>query len=267
MTVHDSSNTHAWRNERVGCSKTLWAAYRLGRIGADTRARAAQRRTVLRAPHARGNVSSRLIVTPCSLQGPFDARDSERGGFPRKPRYERPRRVVVSYRHADSASASTASDDEEHGGVFRTNRYRVVPARDAEIIEDDNSIRVRYPVALIKGAPTFSPGAELAQVEKEEINGYCGRSSASRRSNSIDEIRPEQAGDPTSPRVGCDTPGSEQGAQDRNDLKRNEQIFFNQNGFVTDALSEVDASEELLRTQKEAKSRNQEDRIKNRSLD
>ena len=77
----------------------------------------------------------------------------------------------------------------EYIGVKSTwlsGNVHVVPARDAEIIEDDNLIRIRYPVGLIKGAPTFSPGAELAQVEKEEINGHCGRSVASRRSNSID---------------------------------------------------------------------------------
>jgi hypothetical protein len=50
-------------------------------------------------------------------------------------------------------------------------------------------------------------------------------------------------------------------------LKRVEQAFFNQEGFVTDALPEVNASEELLRVQNEAKIRNREDRMKNGSLD
>jgi hypothetical protein len=158
----------------------------------------------------------------------------------------------------------------EYIGVKTTwlsGNVHVVPARDAEIIEHDNLTRIiRYPVVLIKGASSFSPEAELAQVEKEEINGHGGRSVATRRSNSIDEIRPEQAKGDASSRGDGNPPGSEQAAQDRNYLKRNEQAFFNQNGFV-DAMPEVNVSEELRRTQKEAKARNEEDRRKNGSLD
>jgi hypothetical protein len=54
-------------------------------------------------------------------------------------------------------------------------------------------------------------------------------------------------------------------AEDRRHVESSEQAFFNQNGFVTDSMPEVDASKELLRTQKEAK-RNREDRIKSGSL-
>jgi hypothetical protein len=53
----------------------------------------------------------------------------------------------------------------------------------------------------------------------------------------------------------------------RDALERSEQVFFEQEGFVTDAIPEVDASSELLRTQKEAETRNRQDRIKSGSLD
>jgi hypothetical protein len=56
-------------------------------------------------------------------------------------------------------------------------------------------------------------------------------------------------------------------AEDRLHVERSEQAFFDQKGFVTDSMPEVDASKELLRMQKEAKARNREDRIKSDSLD
>jgi hypothetical protein len=46
-----------------------------------------------------------------------------------------------------------------------------------------------------------------------------------------------------------------------------DQAFFNQKGFVTDSMPEVDASQELLRTQKEATVRNREDQIRRGSSD
>ncbi len=146
---------------------------------------------------------------------------------------------------------------------WSSGRVHVVPAGDAEIIQEGNLIRIRYPLALIKESPTFSPGAELAQIEKEEINEHCGSSVGLRRRSSIAEIRPEQA---ISERA-SDGPASEPAENDRDTLKRREQTFFNQNGFVTDSMAEVNVSEELLRTQKEANTRNEEDRIKNGSLD
>jgi hypothetical protein len=55
--------------------------------------------------------------------------------------------------------------------------------------------------------------------------------------------------------------------EDRSKLEGDEQTFFDQKGFVTDSMSEVDASGELARTQKEAKTRNREDRDKRGDLD
>ena len=60
---------------------------------------------------------------------------------------------------------------------------------------------------------------------------------------------------------------SERSVEDRLNLECSDQAFFNQKGFVTDSMPEVDASQELLRTQKEAKVRNREDQIKRGSLD
>jgi sporulation protein YlmC with PRC-barrel domain len=99
-------------------------------------------------------------------------------------------------------------------------KVHLVPAGEAQIVEEEYSIKLPYPAELIAKVPSFLPGS--------------GRSE-------------EYA--------------------DRKDLEKSDQAFFNQNGFITDSMPEVDASRELLRAQNEAKARNREDRIKNGSLD
>ena len=149
-----------------------------------------------------------------------------------------------------------------------SGNVHVVPARDVQLAEQDNLVKLRYPTAFIKKAPTFSPESELAQVEEEEINAYFGRITSLRRTSSIEEIRPKEA-------INSQNSGEESGIQDKSEgsvedrlnLERSDQAFFNQKGFVTDSMPEVDASQELLRTRKEAKVRNLEDRIKRGSLD
>ena len=148
-----------------------------------------------------------------------------------------------------------------------SGNVHVVPARDAQLAEQDNLVRLGYPTAFIKKAPTFSPEGELAQVEKEEVNAYFGRITSLRRTSSIEEIRPEEA-------INSQNSGEEAGTQDKSErsverlnLERSDQAFFNQKGFVTDSMPEVDASKELMRTQKDAKVRNREDQIKRGSLD
>jgi PRC-barrel domain len=150
-----------------------------------------------------------------------------------------------------------------------SGKVHLIPARDVQIIEGESLIRLRYPAALVKKAPSFSPGAELAQVEKEEeINKHGGRAKAPPRINSIEAIRPEEAlGAPDQSERSTISRRTPQAPETREDLERKEQLLFNQNGFVTDSMPEVDASQELLRVQKEAKARNREDRIKDGHLD
>jgi hypothetical protein len=149
-----------------------------------------------------------------------------------------------------------------------SGKVHVMPAGEAQIIEEGSLVKLRCPATLIKKAPTFSPRAELAQVEKEEINKYYGRSRAGGRVNSINELRPEEAvGSQNSEEESRARAKSERSVGDRQQIENSELNFFDQNGFVTDSMPEVDASQELLRVQKEAKARNREDRNKNGSLD
>ena len=148
-----------------------------------------------------------------------------------------------------------------------SDKVHVLPVRDGQIIEEECLIKLRYPAALIKKAPSYSPGAELVQEEREEINQLCEGTTAAPRTRSIDEIRPEEAiGDP-SPDQDAETCGRSGESTDRRDLVNGEQAFFDQKGFVTDSMPEVDVSQELSRVQGEAKIRNREDRIKSGSLD
>jgi len=137
------------------------------------------------------------------------------------------------------------------GGEGST-KVHVVPAAEIQMAENGSTLRIQYPANFIKKAPEFSPGVELSELEKEEINSYFGRTIALQRVSSIEEARPEQA---------IQTPNKTP-PEDRLDIERTEQAFFNQEGSVTDTLGEVDAGPELRRSQQEAKTRNREDRIK-----
>ena len=146
-------------------------------------------------------------------------------------------------------------------GGWISGKVYVVPAKDLQMAKEDGVHRLAYPSAFVQKAPAFDPECELAQVEKEEINAYFNRFTPLQRVTSIEEIRPEE----TSPRQESESQKHSEG--DRDQLERREQVFFNQKGYVTDAMPEVDANEELSRTQKEAKIRNREDRIRSGSLD
>jgi hypothetical protein len=101
-----------------------------------------------------------------------------------------------------------------------SGKVHLVPAGEAQIIEEGYLIKLCYRAELIANAPSFVSGA--------------GRSEES---------------------------------PNRQHLEKSDQAFFNQSGFVTNSMPEVDASQELLRVQNEAKARNREDRIKSGSLD
>jgi len=152
-------------------------------------------------------------------------------------------------------------------GGWAPGSVHLVPARDAEINEHDNLIVLRYPVAFIKKAPTAVPGVELAEVAKEGINAYYGQFIALHRVSSIEEIRPEEALEDSGQESNTVPSGRRKSGQCRAKLEEAEQTFFDQKGFVTDSMSEVDASGELKRTQDEAKIRNREDREKRGDLD
>jgi hypothetical protein len=147
-----------------------------------------------------------------------------------------------------------------------SGKVHVVPVKGVQIEEEGASVRLPYSSAFVKKAPVFDPEFELAQVEKEEINAYFGRFISLQRVSSVEEMRPEEA---------IRAPGQEdkpqarsEGSEDkRQQTAKKEQAFFDQKGFVTESMPEVNASAELSRTQKEAKARNREDRIKNGSLD
>src|SRR5271165_2690284 len=78
------------------------------------------------------------------------------------------------------------------------------------------------------------------------------------RVSSVKEIRPQEAVNAASSGEDSITADAEgkTSARDRSKLEDGEQTFFDQKGFVTDSMSEVDASKELARTQEEAKMRN-----------
>jgi uncharacterized protein YrrD len=54
-----------------------------------------------------------------------------------------------------------------------SGKVHVISAKDARIIEGESLVELRYPAALIKKAPSFSPGVELGQAERDEVN-QCG---------------------------------------------------------------------------------------------
>ena len=69
----------------------------------------------------------------------------------------------------------------------------VVPARDIRFDAESELIRLERPSDLVKKALHANPKAELAQVEKEEIDAYYGYFVPLRRISDIREIRPEDA--------------------------------------------------------------------------
>jgi hypothetical protein len=142
------------------------------------------------------------------------------------------------------------------GGL--SSKVNALPARDLAIDERGNLLRLRHRAAFIRKSPIFDPKVELSEVAKEEINAYYGRWMPNERVTSIQEVRPEEA---------LPQRGVIKESTNRSDLEGDEQAFFKEKGFVTDSFPEVDASEALERTQKEAKSRNRADREKRGDLD
>jgi hypothetical protein len=141
----------------------------------------------------------------------------------------------------------------------------VIPARHAELDESQGKIQLSCSVGMVKKAPSFDPKAELAEVAKQEINRYFGHFVPLRRVSDISEIHPEEtlgaSGDVQQMRTET---GSE---SDRSGIERQEQAFFNQKGFATDTMGEVDASAELERNRKEGRIREDEHRRRHGGAD
>jgi len=133
--------------------------------------------------------------------------------------------------------------------LFRSTH--LIPARNVEVDQAQRVARVQFSAEFLKGAPRYNPKAELCDVEKQGINAYYGHSVPLRRISAIEEVRPEESLPPEAPKAHA-------AQQDRTAIEREEQAFFNQKGFVTDAMPEANAAEELERTIKEAKPREKE---------
>ena len=134
--------------------------------------------------------------------------------------------------------------------LFRSTH--LVPARNVWVDQSDGVARVQFSAEFLKGAPRYNPKAELSDVEKQGINAYYGNLVPLRRISAIEELRPEEALPPEA------ATAAQAGPEDRTAIERQELTFFNQEGFVTDAMPEANAAEELERTIKEAKPREKE---------
>jgi PRC-barrel domain len=143
---------------------------------------------------------------------------------------------------------------------------RAVPAAGASIKEGGRIIEVEYSKDVVKSAPSFNPKGDFAEVEKETVNAYYARMAPLNRVSSIEQMRPEEAVQPVdSGNVPSTKREFGEAEKNRETLERQDQAFFGEKGFVTDAMGEVDASQELSRVSKEAKLRYQEDKNRNPS--
>jgi sporulation protein YlmC with PRC-barrel domain len=135
--------------------------------------------------------------------------------------------------------------------LFRSTH--LIPSRNVEVETGRGIVRVQFPAEFLKDAPRYNPKTELSELEKQGINAYYGHFVPLRRTSAIEELRPEEA---LPPEAATATHTARH--QDRTAIEREEQAFFNQEGFVTDAMPEANAVEELERTIKEAKPREKE---------
>ena len=79
-------------------------------------------------------------------------------------------------------------------------KTHVVPARQVDLGgEYDQTVRLRCPASLVKAAPSVTPGNELAEVDKEQVNAYYGVSVPAERVTDINEVRPGEGLNPQPP--------------------------------------------------------------------
>jgi sporulation protein YlmC with PRC-barrel domain len=128
----------------------------------------------------------------------------------------------------------------------------LIPSRNVEVEIGQRVARVQFSAEFLKEAPRYNPKAELSDLEKQRINAYYGHFVPLRRTSAIEDLRPEEALPPEA------ATAAQSPRQDRTAIEREEQAFFNQEGFVTDAMPEANAADELERTIKQAKPREKE---------
>jgi hypothetical protein len=80
------------------------------------------------------------------------------------------------------------------GLVF--GKTHLVPAKMVAPFEGDDAIRLVCPGSLVKTAPAFVPGLELAEVDKEQINRHFGVQVPAQRVTDIQEVRPGEGLNP-----------------------------------------------------------------------
>ncbi len=99
------------------------------------------------------------------------------------------------------------------GAVF--GRTHLVPAAGVQPRGDaeEQVLQVSYTADAVRSAPHFTPGEELASVDKERVLAHFGRSAPNERVTDISELRPDQSGgrDPNAPRPGDPASGAPTG--------------------------------------------------------
>jgi hypothetical protein len=157
----------------------------------------------------------------------------------------------------DGIWVDPSTDQPEFFGIALKNnikRAAVIPARFGTVDPTRKIVTVPFTETLVNSAPTFPSDSELAEVQKQQITTHFDCSVPVERVTALADIRPEESND-TRPDQG------ESGKQsvNRHDMEKEDQSFFEQKGFVTDSMPSVDASKNLEKTQREAKTREAED--------
>ena len=76
------------------------------------------------------------------------------------------------------------------GSVF--TKTHLVPAKMFAGFEGEGAVRLCCEGSLVRTAPAFPPGVELAEVDKEQINRHFGVLVPAERVTDIKEVRPKE---------------------------------------------------------------------------
>ena len=71
-------------------------------------------------------------------------------------------------------------------------KAHLVPARMVVPFEGGDAIRLLCPGSLVKTAPAFVPGLELAEIDKEQIDRHFGVQAPAERVTDMQEVRPAE---------------------------------------------------------------------------